>query len=318
MRRALVTGALGFVGRTFCEALAQSGYVVRAALRTECPTPACISEKVVVGDIATITDWRAPLRNVDVVVHLAARAHVLHDSSANSNLYVATNVRGTECLAEESARAEVRRFVYLSSVKVNGEETTGDAYTADDEPDPQDAYGASKRLAEQCVRAVAQRTRMEAVVVRSPLVYGPGVRANFLRLLRWVDRQWPIPLGAVLNARSIVGVWNLSDLLVRVLGHPAASGTWMVSDGEDLSTPELMERIGRAMHRPVRLVSVPVGVLKGVGRLIGRKAEMARLCGSLTVNIDKTRRELGWSPPMTVDEGLARTVTWYRSDTRRR
>jgi len=312
MTRVMVTGVTGFVGPTLCDLLARSGYVVRAAVRNDRPVPACISEKAVVGDIATSTDWQAALRGVDVVIHIAARAHVLHETGANSDLYIETNTRGTERLANASAEAGIRRFVYMSSVKVNGEVTTDHAYTAYDDPRPRDAYGTSKWLAEKHLMEIAARTGMEAVIVRSPLVYGPGVRANFLRLLRWVDRELPLPLGAIENSRSLVSIWNLCDLLVHVLNHPLAPGrTWMVSDGEDLSTPELIRRLGSAMGRRVKLVPVPAGLLRLFGELIGRKAEIARLCGSLTVNIEPTCRELGWSPPIKVDEGLARTVAAY-------
>jgi len=312
MTRVLVTGATGFVGQTLCQLLARSGYVVRAALRDDRSMPDYISEKAVVGDIATTTDWGTSLRGVDVVLHLAARVHVLHDSSANSDFYGETNARGTEHLANSSAEAGVRRFAYLSSVKVNGEETIGHAYTSHDQPHPQDAYGTSKWLAENHVIGIASRTGMEAVIVRSPLVYGPGVRANFLRLLRWVDKEWPLPLGAIENRRSLVSVWNLCDLLVLLLKHPHAPGRiWMVSDGEDLSTPELVQRLGKAMSRRVRLMPVPVGLLRLIGGLIGQKAEMARLCGSLVVDIESTRRELEWAPPVKLDDGLARTVAAY-------
>jgi nucleoside-diphosphate-sugar epimerase len=318
MTRVLLTGATGFVGRTLCGALARSGYIVRAAVRNDGALPAGAADSTIVGDIGSDTDWQAALRGMDLVIHLAARAHMLHDSPAHSNLYFETNVRGTERLAAASAQAGIRRFVLLSSIKVNGEETTQHAYAADDEPRPQDAYGSSKWHAEECVREVAERTGMEAVVVRPPLVYGPGVRANFLRLLRLIDMRWPLPLNAVDNSRSLVSIWNLCDLLVRVLEHPKASGgTWMVSDGEDLSTPELIRRIARAMDRRVWLAPVPVGVLAMLGALTGRRAEIARLCGSLAVNIDRTRRELDWRPPVNVDEAIVRTVTWYLSEARR-
>jgi nucleoside-diphosphate-sugar epimerase len=312
MRRVLVTGATGFVGRPLCELLAHSGLVVRAALRNDRAVSACIAEKAVVGDIGATTDWRVALDGVDAVLHIAARVHVLNDAGASVQLYDETNARGTERLAQASAQAGIRRFVFLSSVKVNGEETTGQAYSAHDEPQPQDAYGRSKWLAEKHVTEVAAGTGMEAVIVRSPLVYGPGVRANFLRLLRWVDKEWPLPLGAIKNGRSLVSVWNLCDLLVLLLEHPLAPGrTWMVSDGEDVSTPELIQRLGSAMSRGVRLLRVPVGLLRLLGRLTGREAEVARLCGSLLVNIDHTRRELQWVPPVKLDEGLARTVAAY-------
>jgi nucleoside-diphosphate-sugar epimerase len=317
MMRVLVTGAMGFVGHTLCEVLARSGYVVRAALRDDRSIPACIAEKALVGEIAAATDWRTALRGVDFVLHLAARAHVLHDANTNSDLYMETNARGTEQLANASAHVGIRRFVYLSSVKVNGEQTTDHAFAADDIPHPEDAYGTSKWIAEKHVREIAARSGMETVIVRSPLVYGPKVRANFLRLLHWVDKQRPLPLGAIHNRRSLVNIWNLCDLLLCVLKHPLASGcTWMVSDGEDFSTPELIQRIATTMDRRVRLLPVPVGLLRLFGGLIGRGAEIERLCGSLAVNIEPTCRELTWSPPIRVDEALARTVNWYLSDGR--
>jgi UDP-N-acetyl-alpha-D-quinovosamine dehydrogenase len=215
-------------------------------------------------------------------------------------------------MPSEAARAGVRRFIYLSSVKVNGEETSGAPYTATDTPNPQDSYGISKWLGEQRLQEVAAATGMEVVIVRSPLVYGSGVRANFLRLMRLVDRQVPMPLGAIRNRRSLVSVWTLCDLLSNVLLNPAAAGqTWMVSDGEDLTTPDLISRIGRAMNRQVRFLPVPAGVLMFCGMLLGKRAELARLCGSLSVDIGPTRERLGWSPPISVDEGIARTVAWY-------
>ena len=316
--RILVTGATGFVGRTLCAVLAESGYQVRAAVRADSPLADHISERVVVGDIGPGTSWDAALRDVDGVVHLAARAHVLNDAPDNTRLYFETNQHGTEALARAAARAGVRRFLFLSSVKVNGEDSMTGAYGAADEPHPQDAYGKSKWLAEQAVRAVAGQTGMQAVIVRPPLVYGPGVRANFLRLMRWVDARRPLPLAAIDNRRSLVSVWTLCDLLATLLEHPAAPGTWMVSDGEDLSTPDLIRRIGRAMGRPVRLVAAPLGLLGVLGGILGKKAEVARLCGSLVVDSAPTRTKLGWSPPLSVDEAMHRTVAWYLSEGRPR
>jgi UDP-glucose 4-epimerase len=202
----------------------------------------------------------------------------------------------------------------LSSVKVNGEETKDRAHTAVDEPNPQDDYGKSKWLAEQALAQVSSETGLQTAVVRSPLVYGPGVRANFLRLMQWVDRDLPLPLASIHNKRSLVSVWNLCDLLIRTLEHPAASGrTWLVSDGCDLSTPEIIRYIGNAMAKRPRLLPVPVGFLRLAGVLAGRSAEMARLCGSLVVDTSETRRALGWSPPVTVADSLSRTVEWFRS-----
>lgn len=285
-KRVLVTGATGFVGSVLCDVLVRSGYVVRAALRSANRMPAAAPERVVVGDINTGTDWTPALRNVDLVIHVAARVHILGDEPRNASLYMESNAGGTRRLAEASANAGVQRLVFMSSVKVNGEDSGNGLYGPDDTPHPCDAYGESKAIAEQSLRAVSAQTGMETVCVRSPLVYGPGVRANFLRLLSWVDKQWPLPLGAVRNRRSLVSLWNLCDLLVHVLDHPAAADrTWMVSDAEDLSTPDLIHRIGKAMQRRVRLLPVPTSVLYLAGSLLGRKAEVMRLCGSLAVEV---------------------------------
>ncbi len=319
MTRVLITGATGFVGKALCHHLAQSGYLVRAALRCQCSVPACVAEAVVVGDIATTTNWEAALDGVEAVIHVAGKAHVQQQTRESTAVCVKTNACGTRRLVEASAHAGVRRFVYLSTVKVNGEEIADHAYSSVDEPRPRDVYGTSKWLGERHVNRTAARTGLEVAIVRSPLVYGPGVRANFLRLMRWVDKEWPLPLGAVTNTRSLVSIWNLCDLLRHILTSPIAPGhTWMVSDGEDLSTPDLIRRLGRAMHRRVRLLPIPVALLRTVGGVLGRKAEIARLCGSLAVDVAPTRDALRWSAPMTVDEALARTVDWYLSERRSR
>jgi nucleoside-diphosphate-sugar epimerase len=300
MMRVLVTGAGGFVGSTLCDMLMQRGDSVRAATRGD------------VGEINGKTDWTAALQDIDYVVHLAARVHVLHDP--DSPLYAETNAEGTRRLAEAAALAGVRRLVYVSSIKVNGEETTGRAYMASDEPHPIDAYGSSKLFGEQYLYRVAAQSSLQVAIVRPPVVYGPGVRANFLRLLRLVDQGWPLPLGSVHNRRSLVNVWNLCDVLMCLLTHPAAAGrTWLVSDCEDLSTAELIRRMATAMQRPARLVPVPAGLLSFMARLTGRQAELARLCGSLVVDSSPLRDELGWTPPVGVDAALSRTVAWYRT-----
>jgi nucleoside-diphosphate-sugar epimerase len=310
MTRVLVTGATGFVGGHLCAALGSSSYLVRAALRESRAAPAGAAEVAVVGEINSATDWRAALADVDIVVHAAARAHRLNDTE--SEPYLEVNGRGTLRLAQAAARAGVRRLVYLSTIKVNGEGGADRPYTASDPPQPRDAYGQSKWLGEQHLQQVVGAGAMQGVVVRAPLVYGPGVKGNFLRLLRWVQRDWPIPLGSVNNARSLVSVWNLCDFLRLVLEHPAASGrTWLVSDGEDLSTPELVRRMASAMGRSVRLWRVPPAALAAAAAVTGRGGELARLCGSLRVDSAVARGALGWSPPLSVTEGIARTVAWF-------
>jgi nucleoside-diphosphate-sugar epimerase len=312
MPRVLVTGASGFVGKVLCESLAAAGYIVRAALRKDGSVNSAVLERVVVGDIGGNTDWMSALIGVDFVIHAAARAHVLHDSLQNTTRYFSTNVEGTRKLAQASALAGIRRFIFVSSIKVNGEETTDRGFTAADVPQPRDAYGESKWRAEMALTQIRERSGMQACVVRCPLVYGPGVRANFFRLMRWVDQGRPLPLGSIENNRSLVSIWNLCDILVNLLENSAAPGrTWMVADGHDLSTPDLVREIGVAMGRRTRLVRVPVAVLKFLGAVSGRKQEVARLCGSLQVDLTGTRRDLCWEPPITVHEALARTVAWY-------
>lgn len=314
MSRVLVTGATGFVGSTLCPMLEQAGHLVRAAVRSDRPTVAGAAEQLVVGEIGAETDWTAALRGVDSVIHLAAQVHVMKSAAAVADAYMETNARGTERLAREASRHRVRRLVYLSSIKVNGD-GSGCAYTPEDLPRPVDPYGASKWQAEQLLRKAAADSELQFAIVRPPLVYGPRVRANFLRLLRWVDAERPLPLGAVHNRRSLVSVWTLCDLLLRVVEHPAAADhTWMVSDGEDLSTPELIRRIANAMNRRARLLPVSPALLRVAGRFTGKAAEVRRLCESLMVDISATRTELGWSPPLSLDAALARTVSWYRSE----
>lgn len=311
MTRVLLTGATGFVGSVLSQELAQAGYIVRAALRSERPVPAAIAEKVVTGDLAAATGLAAALEGVEAVIHAAARTHMLRDSPASAQRYLQVNTHATTRLAQAAAQAGVRRFIYLSSVKVNGEGSPR-AYTADDEPHPQDAYGISKWLGEKGLWEAAAPTDMEAAIVRSPLVYGPGVGANFLRLMRWVDAGWPLPFASIRNQRSLVSVWNLCDLLRRLLVHPAAPGrVWMVSDGEDLSTPQLIGQLATIMGRRVRLVPLPISALRAAATLMGAGAQIDRLCGSLRVEITQTRRALEWTPPVPLGEGLARTVAWY-------
>jgi nucleoside-diphosphate-sugar epimerase len=267
---------------------------------------------VVTGDIGALTEWRRALNGVEMVVHAAARTHVLHDAAANTHRYFEVNAQGTEQLARAAAAAGVRRFIYLSSVKVNGESTSEHPYRSDDPPRPQDDYGRSKLQAEISLAQAAKGTAMEVAIVRPPLIYGPGVRANFLRLMQWVDRRRPLPFGSIHNARSLVSVWTVNDLLLKLLAHPrSVSGVWLVADGEDLATPDLIRRIGRSLEREVRLLRVPRALLLLCGGLAGKGAELARLCGSLQVDAGPTRRAFDWSPPLSVDEALQRTAAWY-------
>jgi UDP-glucose 4-epimerase len=311
MNTVLVTGASGFLGQPLCAELVRHGHTVRAAVRTARPALPGV-QTMVTGDIGALTEWRAALEGVEMVVHAAARTHVLRDSAANARRYFEVNAQGTEHLARAAAAAGVRRFIYLSSIKVNGESTTEQPYRSDDVPCPQDDYGRSKLQAEISLAQAAQGTAMETAIVRPPLIYGPGVRANFLRLMHWVDRRRPLPFGAIHNARSLVSVWTVNDLLLKLLRHPrSVTGVWLVADGEDLATPDLIRRIGRSLEREVRLLRVPRALLLLGGSLAGKRADLARLCGSLQVDAAPTRRALAWAPPLSLDEALQRTAAWY-------
>ena len=265
----------------------------------------------VVGNIDGATDWSLVLEGVDMVIHLAARAHVMHDTETDPlTAFRVVNLQGTLNLARQAAASGVKRFVFISSVKVNGESTEpGHAFSEADAPNPQDAYGQSKHEAEQGLRQIAYDTGMEVVIIRPPLVYGPRVKANFAALMRAVQRGWPLPLGAVHNQRSLVALDNLVDLIVTCITHPqAANQTFLLSDGEDLSTPDLIRRMARAMNRPARLLPVPVWALQAGALLLGKGDAVQRLCGNLQVDISKSRTLLGWNPPVSVDEGLRRAV----------
>ncbi|MGB8274607.1 MAG: SDR family oxidoreductase [Alphaproteobacteria bacterium] len=318
MTRVLVTGADGFVGRVTCAALCARGFGVTAAVRGSGDFAAAI-RCISVGEIGPETDWRAALADTDAVVHLAARVHVMRESAADPlALYRRINVEGTRRLVEQAAQAGVSRFVFLSTIKVNGEHTSGIPFREDDPPAPRDAYARSKRDAEQAIAEV-EGMRERAVVLRAPLVYGPGVKGNFLTLLKAVARGWPLPLGAIENRRSLIYAGNLADAVGQALVHGRAPGKrFMVSDGEDLSTPELVRRLARALGTRACLIRVPVPVLRLIGSLAGRSEAIERLAGSLTADISKIRSELGWRPPFGVDQGLAETARWFADKARGR
>lgn len=308
----LITGATGFVGNTLVGALQAQERAVRRALHRPVANPQ--PGDVVVGDIGPDTDWSTALAGVDCVVHLAARTHVLDERSVDPTVaYRRVNVEATRHLAQQAAAASVRRFVFLSSVKVNGESTTGcGPFNDDDPPRPENPYGISKREAEDQLRAIARATSMEVVILRSPLVYGPGVKGNLLSLLRLIDRGMPLPLASVDNRRSLLYVGNLVDAIITCMDAPAAANkTWLVSDGEDVSTPDLIRRLAVAMGKPARLWPCPVGLLRSGAALLGRSALAARLTGSLVIDSSRIRQELGWCPRYTLDQGLIETARWY-------
>lgn len=313
--RALVTGVTGFVGAALLARLWSDGVACVAALRHQAVLGLTGVLQSEIGDITPITQWAHALQGVDVVVHLAARVHVMFDATADPlaefrriNVYASLN------LARQAAECGVRRFVFVSSVKVNGEATeVGAFFSADDIPVPSDPYGVSKMEAELGLRAIAAQTGMEVVIIRPPLIYGPGVKANFAALMRAVQRGWPLPFGAVHNQRSLVALDNLVDFIVVCMTHPqAANQTFLVSDGQDLSTNELVRGIARASGVPARLLPVPVWAMRAAGAFFGKKEAIQRVTGNLQVDISKTNRLLGWVPPVSVEEGLRRAVAGVR------
>jgi nucleoside-diphosphate-sugar epimerase len=304
--RVLVTGANGFVGRAVCSQLMAAGHAVTPAVRRGSGLP----NEVGVGDVGPSTDWRIALAGCDVVVHLAARVHVMRDE-ANDPLteFRVVNTEGTLNLARQAAQAGVKRFIFISTIKVNGEGCEA-PYRETDVPAPEDAYAISKWEAEQGLWQIAADTGLEVVILRPPLVYGPGVKANFLRLMQLVKRGWPLPLGAIRNKRSLLYLGNFVDAIRLCVEHPAAAGqTFLLDDGEPVSTPELIRAIARALGRPARLLAVPVGVLEAAGTLLGKRAAVARLTDALFVDSSAIRARLGWTPPYSMAVGLATTVT---------
>ncbi|MBA2411164.1 MAG: NAD-dependent epimerase/dehydratase family protein [Gammaproteobacteria bacterium] len=310
MKTVLVTGANGFIGSALCPALAANGYRVTGAVRSRGQALGQV-RTIACGDIDGATNWWNRLKGIDVIVHLAACTQVNDDDAAHSALR-RTNVDGAEHLARQAAAAGVRRFVFVSSIKVNGEATHQHALRAEDPPAPQDAYAVSKRDAERRLWDVAAGTGLEIVSIRPPLVYGPGVAGNFLRMLRIVDRGLPLPLARVNNRRSLVAMDNLVDFLVQCVHHPAAAGrTLLVSDGEDLSTPQLLRLIAAAMNRRSRLWPAPLSMLRMMARATGHGGTWQSLCGSLAADIGASCDALGWRPSVSVEEAVSRCVEWY-------
>lgn len=314
--KVLVTGATGFVGRALCKRLIADEMRVFGTVRSDHAStglPACVVP-VRIATSDTFTELSDILTGVETLVHLAGRVHVLNDTVSDPLAeFRCANVATTVNVAQQAALFGVRRLVYLSSVKVNGEGRQ-EPYSQKDFPKPEDPYGVSKHEAEMALRKISAETGLEVVIIRPPLVYGPGVKANFLRMLQTVCRGFPLPLGSIRNRRSLIYLGNLVDAIATCMTHPDAAGqTYLVSDGEDVSTPVLIRKLATAMGRPARLFPFPPAFLRMAGRISGRSAMVERLLGSLQVDCSKIRRDLNWSPPFTMEQGLRETVTWYEN-----
>lgn len=316
MKKVLVTGATGFIGAALCKRLLEEGLPVHGTVRSIGPT--ILPQGVVSVQLESIEkkyEWDTIINDTETVVHLAARVHVMKNSVADLfSEYCKVNVSGSKSLAQAAATCGVKRFIFMSTVKVNGEESAK-TYKETDKPAPRDPYAISKLQAEQRLRKIAAESGMELVILRPPLVYGPGVKASFLRLLKVVERGIPLPLASINNRRSLIYLENLLDAIVTCINHPRAAGqTFLINDGRDLSTPELIRLMAETMGRKVRLFSFPPGMLKTMGKITGRSAEIDRLIGSLCVDSSKIRTMLGWKPPYRTEEGIRETVLWYKKN----
>ena len=311
--KVLVTGASGFVGKTLCAHLASLHFDVVATVQSLPDTPVPGVEYRIVTEMSSTTDWSDALADVQTVIHCAARVHVMHDHAQDPlTEFRRVNTLGTETLARAAAHCGVKRLIFLSSIKINGESTMPvSPFNQASPAKPRDSYAISKWEAEQALTRVSTETGIEAVVLRCPLVYGPRVKANFLRLLQAVDHGIPLPLALARNRRSLIYLNNLTDAITTCLTHPAAAGkTYLVSDREDVSTAELITRIAQALGKPSRLWPCPLGLIELAGRMTGKSDEIARLLGSLCIDSSKIRSELDWTPPYTLEQGLAETARW--------
>jgi nucleoside-diphosphate-sugar epimerase len=311
-QRVLVTGGQGFVGKALAFDASSKGFNVRVSTRQAVNISHTNFALFQVADLGPTTDWSVALQDVDALVHCAGRAHVLKDAVADPlAAFRIVNFDGALNLAQQAVKAGVKRFVFISSIGVNGSQTSvGKPFSESDKPEPHNAYALSKLEAEQGLMQIAAETGLEVVIIRPPLVYGPNAPGNFGSLMRAVQRGWPLPLGAVHNQRSLVALDNLVDFIVTCITHPqAANQTFLVSDGQDLSTTELVRGMAQAAGVPARLLPVPVWALQAGATLLGKGDAVQRLCGNLQVDISKARSLLGWIPPVTVEDGLRRAMT---------
>lgn len=312
--RVAVIGASGFIGRAITRNLVSKGHHVIAYVREPTCFPSAVGLIYMKApELGANLNWNfQPEQEIDVMIHAAGRAYTTKDSSADSiKDFRMVNVVGTENLARHAAQLGIKRFIFLSSIKVNGEFTQEKKpFTADDIPAPQDLYGISKYEAENSLRQIAANSSMEVVIIRPPLVYGPGAKANFEWMMKWLTRNIPLPLAAITNnRRSLVALDNLVDLIETCLKHPAAANhTFLLSDGEDLSTADLLKRMGAAMGHPASLFYTPPGLLRLGAIALNKQHIYHRICGSLQLDMSKTRQMLSWIPPVSVDEGLRRAA----------
>jgi len=314
IKKVLITGASGFIGSALCLRILVEGWQVRGTFRSESDV-SLLPKGVKAFPIRTIdsdTKWNGALAGIDTVVHLAARVHVMDDVSSDPLAeYRTVNVEGTKRLAIEAVKTGVKRFIYISSIKVNGEGKAS-AYTEVDKETPEDSYGLSKWEAEQELHKISRSTGIEVVIIRPPLVYGPGVKANFLSLFKIVKHGIPLPFLCINNQRSFIYLGNLIDAIVTCINHPkAADETFLICDGENVSTPELIKKIATALEKSARLFHIPLFLMKIFGKLIGRSAAMDRLIGTLMIDHAKFRKKLGWKPPYTMEHGLRETAKWF-------
>jgi UDP-glucose 4-epimerase len=305
--KVLLTGATGFVGQQLLKKLA-TRYDLRITIRKENKFNKLTIETITIKDLCAETNLQQALEGCKVVIHAAARAHIMKDLANNPlQEFRRVNTEGTLNLAQQAASAGVKRFIFISTIKVNGELTQANQrFTADAKPNPIDSYAISKYEAEQGLQLIAAKTGMEVVIIRPPLIYGPGVKGNFQSMLFWLRKGIPLPLGAIKNKRSLVSLENLNSLIETCIEHPkAANQIFLVSDDNDLSTKELLQEVGQIIKKPVRLLPIPAILLYWGAGLLGKKAVLERLCGSLQVDIDKTKQLLDWKPQQSLKEGLA-------------
>ncbi|MGI0116910.1 UDP-glucose 4-epimerase family protein [Zooshikella sp. RANM57] len=313
----LVTGASGFLGKNICSNLEASSCYVRSVFRHEnsIPNDVSFADSIIVGEIDSQTNWRNVLRGIEVIIHTAARVHIMNDNNPDPyQEYYEINVEGTLNLAQQAVQAGIKRFIFISSIKVNGEETIYKShFTPEDNPHPSDPYSVSKYEAEKELLKISQKTGIDVVIIRAPLIYGPGVKGNFLKLMNILYKKTPLPLGLIKdNARSLVALDNLVDLIKVCLDHPkAANEIFLVSDDLDMSTTELLSKMSKALGVNLYLLPIPDKVLRVFASLLGKSDIYHRLCGSLRVDISKTKELLGWKPPYTVDEVLVNTANYY-------